>query len=510
MDKAILRKLCRDNDLYVTPAINDKLYLHYKGFRSIKNLEEYTGLKVLWLEGNGLTQIEGLENQKELRTLYLHENLIQKIEGLESQLLLDTLNLTQNQVSCIENLDHLKQLTSLALKGNYLTSAKDIAHLLQVPSLSVLDIQSNRIIDTDIVDTLAQLPNLKVLYLQGNEVVKHIKQYRKTMIYRCRQLKYLDDRPVFDDERRRVDAWGKALEASGGDMKVAQEAERQEMDAIRNEKKELDRKNYLYFEQMMIEGRRKRQENEERERMTESPEQATEEINVFSGEKIIPTQDCAFLQQERKMRWEAAINAPEEIALGANDDDENNRNTENNSGTLSNTTAASEAILVDERRMKVLQQCAIVGAASTADKNSFVHTSFRISQAGKGGLIKEPLASEDSTSVPEIKLNSFDQAPEVIDVPSIPPTIVVPPGAPIAVSSAASFSKTDKAMEGEELSAPEIAQQNAQPADANAPDNDISSPHHLLPFKQTEKTENAACNLPPPPPATYTDMNDLD
>jgi dynein assembly factor 1 len=74
-------------------------------------LEEYTGLKVLWLEGNGLPRIEGLENQKELRTLYLHENLIQKIEGLESQLLLDTLNLSQNQISSIENLGHLKHLT---------------------------------------------------------------------------------------------------------------------------------------------------------------------------------------------------------------------------------------------------------------------------------------------------------------------------------------------------------------------------------------------------------------
>lgn len=30
MEKPLLKKLCRDMDLYVTPAINDKLYLHYK------------------------------------------------------------------------------------------------------------------------------------------------------------------------------------------------------------------------------------------------------------------------------------------------------------------------------------------------------------------------------------------------------------------------------------------------------------------------------------------------
>lgn len=30
MEKPLLKKLCRDMDLYVTPSINDKLYLHYK------------------------------------------------------------------------------------------------------------------------------------------------------------------------------------------------------------------------------------------------------------------------------------------------------------------------------------------------------------------------------------------------------------------------------------------------------------------------------------------------
>ncbi len=81
--RSALKNLCKEHKLYTTPSINDKLYLHYKGFNRIQNLEEYTGLKALWLEGNGLSKIEGLENQTALRSLYLQENLFEEIEGLE-------------------------------------------------------------------------------------------------------------------------------------------------------------------------------------------------------------------------------------------------------------------------------------------------------------------------------------------------------------------------------------------------------------------------------------------
>ena len=77
------------------------------------------------------------------------------------------------------------------------------------------------------------MPNLKVLYLQNNPVVKKIKNYRKTVIAALPSLKYLDDRPVFEDDRRHAEAFSR-----GGI-----DEERKERDKIKQEKHEKDERN---------------------------------------------------------------------------------------------------------------------------------------------------------------------------------------------------------------------------------------------------------------------------
>jgi len=87
------------------------------------------------------------------------------------------------------------------------------------------------------------MPNLKVLYLMKNPVVKKIRNYRKTIISKIPSLRYLDDRPVFDDDRRYAEAWerGGVEEEKEERKKIKAEKDAKHEEYHRNFKSMMDR-----------------------------------------------------------------------------------------------------------------------------------------------------------------------------------------------------------------------------------------------------------------------------
>jgi dynein assembly factor 1 len=198
MTREEIRLSCIENDGYETPELNEKLYLHFKGFRRIENLDQYTGCKAIWLDSNGLEEISGLDKLLELRCLYLGKNLISNINGLSSLKNLHSIDLSNNRISFVQNLSCCPNLQTVNLSRNSLHTMESIEHLCECPSLQTLDL-TNNFLEGDLLGTLVRMLPLLSLSINGNPVTQ-ASGFRKKIIVALPKLGYLD-RPVDEQER---------------------------------------------------------------------------------------------------------------------------------------------------------------------------------------------------------------------------------------------------------------------------------------------------------------------
>jgi len=159
MDKETVIKCIKDAGGYVTPNLNDKLYLHNNNFHNIAGLEEFTETKVIWLQSNALGNVVGLSHLKKLRVLYLHQNRIVSLEGLVGLDHLHTLNVSVNALRSLRGIAHLPALQNLYAARNHLCTCESVSDIQNIRTLTVLDISDNRI-DGDGILYLLTTPNL--------------------------------------------------------------------------------------------------------------------------------------------------------------------------------------------------------------------------------------------------------------------------------------------------------------------------------------------------------------
>ena len=302
MNAAAIKLSCMEHNGYETPSLNDKLYLHFRGYRKIENLDEYTNCKTLFLESNGLGKIENLSHMTGMRSLYMHQNVISSIgDGLKCLTELTTLNLSQNRIKKVDGLETLTTLSTLNLAKNVLATSEDLEGLLACPSITNLDLSGNNIDDETVIDSvLKKLPKLSALYLKGNPAVRKIKHYRKTLLSKMPRLAYLDDRPVFEIERAAVTAW-----AEGGI-----EAERAARKNFQTAKVDKDRQSMQNF-------RRWKQERKEA-RMAEIEKLKAEGKPIPAPRKYVSYRNLTDAEQDQNDQIRSAI-ARAENAVGTED-----------------------------------------------------------------------------------------------------------------------------------------------------------------------------------------------
>lgn len=191
------------------------------------------------------------------------------------------------------------------------------------------------------------------------------------------------------------------MSESGGDVKKALEAERAEMTKIREEKKQREDDNFRQFEEMMI--RAREESNPVSDNMT----------NPFSGEAIIPSEDCQIVRQAREERWqhtvgEAVQPPPPPSTLTPSNDQSKQMFDE--SDTVNAPQDNEAPITVSSERLDVLQQCADIGSTNTSTlKSKFVGEHFLVEPIIDG--IRPPDSSSVTLPPPPVAIPESELAP---------------------------------------------------------------------------------------------------
>jgi dynein assembly factor 1 len=134
------------------------------------------------------------------------------------------------------------------------------------------------------------MPKIAVIYMQGNTACKKIKNYRKTLVAKLPTLKYLDDRPVFEDDR----IFAEAFHRGGFDE------ERKERERVRKQKEDEHWKNHENFQEMIRKAREEKKLAEEAKKAAATQRMAIEEAPKVEEGAGVSEQTVLSVEEKRE------------------------------------------------------------------------------------------------------------------------------------------------------------------------------------------------------------------
>lgn len=182
-------KLSEDDKLWIEKVTC--LHLDGHHLSKISNLEKLENLKWASFNNNDITKVEGLDACKNLIELYLSGNCISKIDGINHLSKLEVLDVSNNVLSTLDGLhfDKLSNLKYLAFNNNCIHSLNG---LQKSTSLLEMYAGNNKIQQIREIFYLKSIPSLMILDMFGNPLVEESRYYRLFVIYHLQNLKVLD------------------------------------------------------------------------------------------------------------------------------------------------------------------------------------------------------------------------------------------------------------------------------------------------------------------------------
>jgi len=99
-------------------------------------------------------------------------------------------------------------LKTLDVSHNFIVDIQDCEQVIELPSLTNFDLRENQI-DThnEIVPFFTRMQQVTCLYLAGNPCIRLISNYRRQLTVKMPNLYYLDEKPIFEDDRLCAEAF---------------------------------------------------------------------------------------------------------------------------------------------------------------------------------------------------------------------------------------------------------------------------------------------------------------